>query len=39
MVDRNIMNSIHNVSLDTLIFYKRDGHIHSFLEHYEQQEK
>lgn len=35
VADRNIMNSIHNVSLDTLISYKQDGHVHSFLDHYE----
>ncbi len=39
LADRNIMNSLHNVSLDTLISYKQDGRIHSFLEHYDQQEK
>ena len=37
MADRNIMNSIHNVSLDTLISYKQDGRIHSFLERYDRQ--
>lgn len=32
MVERNIFKSIHNVQLDTLVSYKKDNEVHSFLE-------
>ena len=38
LADRNIMNSLHNVSLDTLISYKQDGRLHSFLDRYDLKE-
>ena len=33
-IERNIFNSLHNVSLDTFLEYKSNGVRHSFLEHY-----
>ena len=33
-IETNIFNSIHNVSLDTLISYKQKGVVHSFLDSY-----
>ncbi len=35
-VENNIFQSIHNVQLDTLIEYKKDGEKHSFLEKFEK---
>lgn len=35
-IETNIFNSIHNVSLDTLISYKQKGEIHSFLDTYDK---
>lgn len=35
IIESNIFNSIHNVSLDTLISYKQKGVEHSFLETYD----
>lgn len=34
-VDTNIFRSIHNVNLDTIIGYKKDGEHHSFLDDYD----
>lgn len=34
-VDKRIMSSIHNVSLDTLIAYKQNGIVHNFLDHFD----
>lgn len=36
-IEMNIFNSIHNVSLDTLISYKQKGVEHSFLDHYDDE--
>ncbi|WP_167957427.1 tRNA 2-thiocytidine biosynthesis TtcA family protein [Anaerosporobacter faecicola] len=36
-IENNIFNSIHNVSLDTLIGYKQKGVEHSFLDDYERE--
>lgn len=33
-VEKNIFNSIHKVSLDTMVAYKTDGEMHSFLDNY-----
>lgn len=35
-IETNIFNSIHNVSLDTLISYKQKGVVHSFLDSYDK---
>lgn len=35
-IETNIFNSIHNVSLDTLISYKQKGIVHSFLDSYDK---
>jgi tRNA 2-thiocytidine biosynthesis protein TtcA len=35
-IETNIFNSIHNVSLDTLISYKQKGVQHSFLDNYDK---
>ncbi len=35
-VEANIFNSMHNVNVDTVIAYKKNGVKHSFLEAYEQ---
>jgi tRNA(Ile)-lysidine synthase TilS/MesJ len=35
LVDQNILKSIHNVSLDTMISYKQKGTVHSFLDEYD----
>ena len=35
LVDQNILKSIHNVSLDTMISYKKKGTVHSFLDEYD----
>lgn len=35
-IETNIFNSIHNVSLDTLISYKQKGEVHSFLDTYDK---
>lgn len=32
MIEKNIFKSIHNVQLDTLVSYKKDNEVHSFLE-------
>ena len=37
--DQNIMNSIHNVLKDMLVSYKQNGHICSFLDHYDRDER
>ncbi len=34
-VDKNIFASAHNVNLDAIIGYRKNGEKHSFLEHYE----
>lgn len=34
LVEENIFNSLHNVNIDTLIEYKKDGERHSFLDIY-----
>ena len=36
LVDQNILKSIHNVSLDTMISYKKHGNLHSFLDEYDK---
>ncbi len=33
-IEKNIFNSIHRVSLDTMVAYKKNGVLHSFLEEY-----
>lgn len=33
-VEANIFNSMHNVNIDTVIAYKKDGVVHGFLEDY-----
>ena len=35
-MEANIFNSMHNVNVDTVIAYKKNGVKHSFLEAYEQ---
>ena len=35
-VDINIFRSIHNINLDTVIGYKKDGIAHSFLDDYDE---
>ena len=37
--DQNIMNSIHNVLKDMVVSYKQNGHICSFLDHYDRDER
>lgn len=37
-VETHLFESIHNVSLDTLVEYKKDGERHSFLERFEKNE-
>lgn len=37
-VDMNIFTSIHNVNLDTVIEYRKNGERHSFLENYKEEE-
>jgi tRNA(Ile)-lysidine synthase TilS/MesJ len=37
-VDMNIFTSIHNVNLDTVIEYRKNGERHSFLENYNEEE-
>lgn len=34
-VEANIFNSMHNVNVDTVIAYKKDGVVHHFLEEYD----
>jgi tRNA(Ile)-lysidine synthase TilS/MesJ len=34
-VENCIFQSIHNVQLDTMVSYKKDGQVHSFLEKFE----
>lgn len=34
-IEANIFNSMHNVNVDTVIAYKKDGVIHHFLEEYD----
>lgn len=34
-VENNVFQSVHNVQLDTLVAYKKDGEKHSFLEKFE----
>ena len=38
LVDKKIMSSLHNVSLDTMIAYKQNGVVHNFLDHYDEEE-
>jgi len=38
-VEQNLFNSLHNVSLDTMIGYKQDGVEHSFLDKFAQDGK
>lgn len=38
-IEHNLFMSLHNVSLDTLIEYKKDGEKHSFLEKFKKEEK
>ena len=33
-IEANIFNSMHNVNIDTVIAYKKDGIVHHFLENY-----
>lgn len=33
-VEKNIFNSIHHANIDTLVSYKLDDHMHSFLDNY-----
>ena len=33
-IEKNIFNSIHRVSLDTMVAYKTGGVMHSFLDDY-----
>ena len=35
-VENNVFQSIHNVQIDTLVEYKKDGVKHSFLEKFEE---
>ena len=35
-IEKSIFNSIHAVSLDTMIGYKTHGELHSFLEGYDE---
>ena len=37
-VDMNIMRSSQNVSLDTLISYRKNGELHHFLDNYDERE-
>ena len=34
-IEANIFNSMHNVNVDTVIAYKKDGKVHHFLDEYE----
>lgn len=38
-IEQNLFNSLHNVSLDTMIGYKQNGEEHSFLERFDTQRK
>lgn len=38
-VESNIFNSVRNVNFDTIIGYKRNGTIHSFLDSYDEEEQ
>ena len=38
-VESNIFNSIENVNLSTVISYKKDGVMHSFLDDYDERGK
>jgi tRNA(Ile)-lysidine synthase TilS/MesJ len=38
-IEKNIFNSIHNVSVDTLVGYKLGGEEHSFLERFDSEKK
>lgn len=35
-IDINIFRSIHNINLDTVIGYRKDGKVHSFLDDYDE---
>lgn len=35
-IDKNIFNSVHNVNLNTIVGYKKDGVYYNFLEEYEK---
>lgn len=37
IIDMNIFRSVHNVNLDTIIGYKKDGIEHSFLDEYDEE--
>ena len=37
-VDMNIFNAMHNVNMDTIIEYRKNGEKHSFLEEYDEME-
>ncbi len=37
LVERNIFNSIHAASMDTMVGYKQDGVLHTFLEKFDQE--
>ena len=36
-IEANIFNSMHNVNVDTVIAYKKDGIVHHFLDEYENE--
>ncbi len=38
LVERNIFNSIHVANMDTMVGYKQDGVLHSFLERFNREE-
>lgn len=39
IIDKNIFRSVHNVNLNTIIGYEKDGVSHSFLDEYDQKGK
>ncbi len=39
LVERNIFNSIHVANMDTMVGYKQNGVLHSFLERFDEEEK
>ena len=38
-IEANIFNSMHNVNVDTVIAYKKDGVVHHFLEEYDKENR
>ena len=38
-IEANIFNSMHNVNIDTVIAYKKDGVVHHFLEEYDARDE